>query len=690
MGLSNYLSFDYLKAHLQELQLFSKEHQLKFTLYYFLLYVFVAAISFPGATVLTLLAGAVLGVVNGVIVVALASTIGATFAFWSSRFLFREFVDKRFHAQYEIINANVKKEGKSYLLTLRLIPLFPFFIVNLLMGLTSMATSTYFYFSFLGMLPGITVLVYAGKSFSEINSAKEILGLKMILLFFLVGLLPYILKYFLTRLKKYKLYKKYNRPKKFDYNMMVIGGGAAGLVTSYVASSVKAKVALIEKDKMGGDCLNTGCVPSKALIKTAKTISLKNKSKELGLKKIEIDFDFKEVMDRIKNIIAEVEPHDSIERYQGLGVDCLSGNATIISPYEVKVKDKIYTTQNITVATGATPLIPTIKGIDKINYVTSDTIWTLNTLPKKFLVIGGGPIGCELAQSFNRLGSLVTIIEGGEHLLIKEDLEVSLSIENKFNEEGINVLTNHQAMEFIFENGIQVLCCKNIDKEIKVEFDCVLIAVGRKARVSGFGLNELGIDLRSNGTIQTNEFLQTNFPNIFACGDVTGPYQLTHMAAHQAWYCAVNGLFGHFKKFKVDYSIVNWCTYTDPEVAVVGMNEKSLKEKNIEYEVSFFKMDELDRAIADSEKEGFIKVLTAKGSDRILGTTIVASNASLMILEFVSVMKFKKGLRDILNTIHAYPTLGEANKYVAGVWLKNHSPIKVLSFLEKYFLWMRK
>ncbi len=690
LGLATYLNFDYLKNHLAQLQSYYQENQLRFILYYFLLYVFVTAISFPGATVLSLLAGAVLGVANGVMVVAFASTIGATIAFWSSRFLFREFVDQKFHAQFETINANMKKEGTSYLLTLRLIPLFPFFIVNLLMGLTTMATSTYFYTSFFGMLPGIVVFIYAGKSFSEINSIRGILSLKMLLIFFLIGLLPYISKFFLNRFKNYKLYRKFKRPKKFDYNMMVIGGGAAGLVTSYVASSVKAKVALVEKDKMGGDCLNFGCIPSKALIKTAKVIHLKNKAKELGIKKIEIDFDFKEVMERVKKIITEVEPHDSRERYQELGVNCLTGHATIISPYEVKIGDKIFTTQNITVATGASPFVPPIKGVEKINYLTSDTIWSLNSLPKNFLIIGGGPIGCELAQSFSRLGAHVTIIEAGAHLLSKEDLEVSLLIEKKFKEDGIDIRTNHQAREFVLENGIQVLYCQASDKEIRIEFDSVLIAVGRKARVEGFGLRELGINLRQNGTIETNEFLQTNFPNVFACGDVTGPYQLTHMASHQAWYCAVNGLFGHFKKFKVDYSVVSWCTYTDPEVAVVGMNESILKEKNIEYEITFFKIDELDRAIADSEKEGFVKVLTAKGTDRILGATIVASSASLMILEFVSAMKFKKGLKGILNTIHAYPSLGEANKYVAGAWLKNHSPEKILSLLEKYFNWMRK
>lgn len=690
LGFADFLTFSFVKDHVSNIERLVENDPVPMTILYFLLYVFTTAVSFPGATVLTLLGGAVFGTLKGVLLVSFASTMGATIAFWASRFLFKDIVAKKFDAKLQTINDNINRLGPYYLLSLRLIPVFPFFLVNLLMGITSMKTRVFFIMSQLGMLPATFIFVLAGKRLSQINSLRDILSFKIISMLVFLGLIPYLAKFAVSFIKNKRLYRKFTRPASFDYNLIVIGGGSGGLVASYIAAAVKSKVALIEKHKMGGDCLNYGCVPSKALIKTAKTIHLQHCAKELGLKEIKIEFDFLDVMKRVKRVIREISPHDSVERYRGLGVDCLTGNARIISPFEVEVNGRVYTTLNIVIATGARANIPPIPGIENANYITSETLWDLQILPKRLLVLGGGAIGVEMAQCFNRLGSEVTIIEDGPRLLSKEDTEVSVIIEKKFLAEGIKIATGHRAEFFEKSGSSNILQCSHGGKKIRFEYDQVLLATGRKANVTGFGLEELGILIRKNGTIDTNEFMETNLPNILACGDVTGPYQLTHTASYQAWFCAVNGLFGKFKKFKIAYDCIPWCTFSDPEVATVGLNEiQAIKEKR-DYEVTLFQLDDLDRAIADSDTAGFVKVITQKGSDKILGATIVGSQASTMILEFITAIKFNIGLKKIMNTIHIYPTMGEANKYAAGVWRKNHTPQNVLHIAEKYFKWVRR
>lgn len=685
LGLREYLTFNYLKNNLSRAQESFATHPVQTILIYFSLYVFTAALSIPGATILTLFGGAVFGVLYGVIIVSFASTMGATLSFLATRFLLKDYIGQKFQTQILSINKNIEKDGHLYLLSMRLLPIFPFFVVNLAMGLTSMSAPLFFIVSQMGMLPATIMYVYAGKKFSEITSLSEILNPSILMTLLLLGTIPFIAKFCINFFKNYLLYKRFKKPKKFDFNMMVIGGGAAGLVTSFISAAVKAKVALVEKKKMGGDCLNYGCVPSKALIKSSKVIHLAENAKLFGLNKLHIDFDFSEIMARVKRIIAAVEPNDSVSRYTNLGVKCFSGEAKILSPYEVKIGQRVYTTKNITIATGAKPFVPKILGIENASYVTSDTIWDLTVLPKKFLIIGGGSIGCEFAQCFTRFGSEVTMVERSSRLLIREDLEVSALVKEFLSNEGVTILTDHEALEFIQEGSEKYLVCQSSVGIVRYEYDTALIAMGRVANSKGFGLEELGVAIKPNGMIATNEYLQTTYPNIFACGDVAGPYQLTHTAAHQAWYCAVNGLFGKFIKFKVDYSVIPWCTFTDPEVATVGINEESAGHKKINYEVTIYNLSELDRAIADDETKGFVKIITQKGSDKILGATIVGAQASVMILEFISAMKFKKGLNQILGTVHIYPTLGEANKYAAGIWKKAHAPKRVLFFLEKYF-----
>ena len=480
---------------------------------------------------------------------------------------------------------------------------------------------------------------------------------------------------------------KFRKPKKYDRNIVAIGGGAAGLVTSYIGATVNAKVTLIEKHKMGGDCLNTGCVPSKALIRSARMAHYAKRFPEFGLRSEGTQVEFSQVMARIQKVIQKIEPHDSVKRYTELGVECISGEAEITSPYSVKVNDTELFAKNIVIATGARPFIPPIPGIKDVDILTSDNVWNIKQLPERLVVLGGGPIGCELAQSFARLGSRVTLLEIAPSLLIREDPEVVDAVEQSLLRDGVDIQTRCQ-IDKIASNGGEKLLSVSIDgRQETIRADQVLVAVGRKANVEGFGLEEIGIELTERGTIKTNDYLQTNYKNIYACGDVAGPYQFTHMASHQAWYASVNALFGGFKKFKVDYRIVPAATYTDPEVARVGLNEKEAKKQNIPYEVTTYGIDDLDRAICDSEDKGFVKVLTVPGKDKILGVTIVGYHAGELIAEYVLAMKYGLGLNKILGTIHIYPTLSEANKYAAGEWKKAHAPENVLSWLEKFHRW---
>ena len=688
--LGQYLSFSYIKENQLVFEHYYQANPFLVSLSFFIIYIISVAFSLPGATLLTLIGGAVFGFVWGLVLISFASTIGATLAFLVSRFLLRDTVQQRFGSHLERINQGVEKEGAFYLFTLRLVPLFPFFIINLLMGLTPVKTRTFYWVSQLGMLAGTAVYVNAGTQLGQLESASGILSLPLLISFALLGIFPFLAKKIINTLQANKVYKDFKKPACFDRNLIVIGAGAAGLVTSYIAAAVKAKVTLIEKHKMGGDCLNTGCVPSKALIRSAKFNNHIKRAKEFGFKKTSSDFDFKDIMQRIKRVITQVEPHDSIERYTELGVECLQGEAKIISPYSVEVNGQTLTTRNIVIATGARPFVPEIKGIDSIHYLTSDNLWDLQELPKRLLVLGGGPIGCELAQSFARLGSQVIQVERNSRIMKREDEAVSVTVQNNFTKDGVDLRLQHQAQEFTIVEGNKTLICTDKQGDIvSIEFDEVLIALGRKANTSGFGLENLDISLTRQGTIKVNDYLQTQYPNIYACGDVAGPYQFTHTAAHQAWYASVNSLFRGFKAFKTDYSVIPWATFTDPEVARVGLNELEAQEQSIAYEISQFNIDDLDRAIADEEAHGFIKVLTVPGKDKILGVTIVGEHAGDLIAEYVLAMRQGIGLNKILGTIHIYPTLAEANKYVAGQWKQAHKPEKILHWLEKFHHWRR-
>lgn len=685
-------NFKAQQAHFSEL---NHTHPVVTAGVFFILYVLVTALSLPGAAIMTLVGGALFGLLEGFLLVSFASSLGATLAFLASRFLLKDWVQSRFGERLKAINQGVEKEGGFYLFTLRLVPAFPFFVINLVMGLTPIKPFTFYWVSQLGMLAGTFVYVNAGTQLGEINTLAGVVSPGLLASFALLGLFPLIAKKALDQLKKAKVYKGFKKPKTFDRNMVVIGAGSAGLVTSYIAAAVRAKVTLVEKHRMGGDCLNTGCVPSKALIRSARFLSQIENAKSLGIRDATATFAFSEVMERVQRVVKTVEPHDSIARYTELGVDVRVGSARIVSPWAVEIEApdgtrETLTTRNITIATGARPCVPNIPGIEHTGYYTSDTIWELREQPETLLVLGAGPIGCELAQAFSRLESKVVQIQQGDRIMPREDQEVSQYVLERFQAEGIQVLLNSEVVRFALEGDQKVAFVQtNGSSQMqKIEFDTLLLAVGRAANLTGFGLEELGIE--TGKTVITNEYLQTKYPNIFAAGDVAGPYQFTHTAAHQAWYAAVNGLFGQFKRFKADYSVIPWATFTDPEVARVGLNEQEAIAQGIAHEVTRYGLDDLDRAIADEAAHGWVKVLTPPGSDRILGATIVGDHAGDLIAELVLAMRHGLGLNKILGTIHIYPTWTEANKYAAGVWKKANAPETVLKWVERFHRWQRK
>jgi pyruvate/2-oxoglutarate dehydrogenase complex dihydrolipoamide dehydrogenase (E3) component/uncharacterized membrane protein YdjX (TVP38/TMEM64 family) len=694
--LNSYLTLQGMKDSLDTFQSQIAQNPVLSIGVFFAIYVAVTALSLPGAAILTLAAGALFGLVQGLVVVSFASSVGATLAFLVSRFILRDTVRNKFKEKLKKIDEGVEKQGAFYLFTLRLVPVFPFFLINLLMGLTSLKTWTFYWVSQVGMLAGTAVYVNAGTQLAQIDSLSGIVSPGLIFSFVLLGIFPWIAKAIVAVVNRRRVYKGYSKPKKFDRNLVVIGAGAGGLVTSYIAAAVKAKVTLVEAGEMGGDCLNYGCVPSKAIIKTAKVANQMHHADSYGLEPVTPAMSFKRVMARVHEVIAAIAPNDSVERYTSLGVDVVKGYAKIIDPWTVEIKKndggtQTLTTKNIVVATGAAPFIPELPGIEQSGYVTSDTLWTkfaeLEDAPKRLIVLGGGPIGCELAQAFSRLGSDVTQVERAPRLMGREDADVAEYAESVLRESGVNVLTSHDALRFEQQDGEKVLVVAKEGVESTITYDEVIVAVGRKARLHGFGLEDLGIQF--DRTIETDEYLQTLMPNIFAAGDVVGPYQFTHVAAHQAWYAAVNALFGTFKKFKVDYRVIPWATFIDPEVARVGINERDAAEQDIDVEVTRYEFAELDRAVAESARKGFIKVLTPPGKDKILGVTIVSEHAGDLLAEFVIAMKHDLGLNKILGTIHAYPTWAEGAKYAAGNWKRANAPEKLLSYVEKFHTWRR-
>jgi len=694
--LGHFLTLEMLKAQQGRLEAIYHEHALLMITLFMFGYVAVTALSIPGAAVLTVAAGAIFGLLAGTIIVSFASSIGATLAFLASRYLFRDAVERRFGQRLKKLQEGMARDGAFYLLSLRLVPVFPFFLVNLAMGLTVVRTWTFYWVSQLGMLLGTIIYVNAGTQLAHLDSLSDVASPGILLSLAALGFLPWIGKLATGFLNRRRVYARWTKPKTFDRNLVVIGAGAAGLVSAYIAATVKAKVTLVEAGKMGGDCLNFGCVPSKALIKSARIADQMRHADRYGVAAQAPSVNIGTVMQRVRDVIKAIEPHDSVERYRDLGVDVVQGYARLRDPWTVEIAandgtQQTLTTRAIVIAAGAEPFVPPIEGLDRSGFVTSDTLWDtladMDAMPERIVVLGGGPIGCELSQAFARLGADVSQIEMSPRLLIREDEDVSRLVEQAQTEAGVVVMTRHEAVRVDEDESGRRIIVRHDGKERAIPFDLLIVAVGRKARLEGYGLEALGIE--TSKTVSTDAYLATLYPNIYAAGDVAGPYQFTHVAAHQAWYASVNALFGQIRRFKADYRVIPWTTFTDPEVARVGLNEQDAREKGVAFETTIFPIHELDRAIAESETSGFVKVLTPPKKDRILGVTIVGAHAGELLAEYVLAMKHGLGLNKILGTIHSYPTFAEANKYVAGEWRKRHAPAALLRAAEAYHRWRR-
>ena len=680
---------------------------------FFAVYLLAAVLAMPGISVLTLAGGAVFGLGWGILLVSFASSLGATLSFWLARYLLGDLLRARMGPRLLAVRSRLEREGALYLLSLRLIPLVPFGAINLLMGLTDMRSRTFYAVSQVGMLASTVVFVTAGQQLASIRSASDalspaLLGV-LVGLGLLVALLPGLATIGLERLRLRKLLAPWRsqQPRQFDTNLVVIGAGAGGLVSAYVAATVGAKVTLVEARAMGGDCLNYGCVPSKALIQSAKVAQQLRSADQFGVQAQPVALDWPALMARIASVIASIAPHDSVQRYTDVGVDVLQGHAHIVSPWVVEVtrpgqSAQRIRTRSIVIAAGAQPVVPDLPGLNDVGFATSDTLWAqlaaCSALPQRIVVLGGGPVGCELGQAFARLGARVTLVEAGSRLLEREDPDVSALVQAALERDGVQVRTAHTALRFRLGcgeaggTGEKNMVMRNTETgvETALPFDLLLVAVGRRARLSGYGLEALGLDVER--TVPTNAYLQTVFPTIYAAGDVAGPYQLTHAAAHQAWYATVNALFGSFKRFAVHYRHLPQATFVAPEVARVGVNEQEAQTQGVDYEVTRFDLADLDRALCDAGSAppaGFVKVLTAPGKDRILGATIVAPQASEMLAEYVFAMRHGLGLKAILGTVHPYPTYSEANKYVAGVWQRAHAPQRLLSWARTFHTWRR-
>lgn len=689
--LVDHFDLAYIKEHLDFYRSHAEERWAQVLPLFFGIFVLSTASTIPpgGMTILSLLAGAIFGLGWGTVIASFASTIGATLAFLISRFLFRKVLQRRISRALRTINEGLDQDGVFYLFSLRLIPLFPFFLVNIAMGLTPMSARTFFAVSQLGMLLNTFAYVNAGVELASVNTISDIMSWRVLLSLCALGVLPLISRAFVASWRTNKAYHGFRLPKRYDYNLLVIGGGSAGLEAAAHAASFEAQIGLIERDRMGGDCLHTGCVPSKALLRAAHLVHMMRNSSQFGVKVPAIEFDFSTVMERVRQVVSEIEPQEAVERYAKLGVDCVKGRANLISPWEVEVDGHVLTAKNIIIATGTEPLVPPIRGLETMPYLTSETVWDVWEVPKRLLIVGGGPLGCEMAQCYARFGAEVTIVEMYSRILQGEDPDVSKFMTMRLQAEGIRICVGHKAVEFLTHEGEKRLLAEYRSEIVPIDFDTVLLAMGRVARTSGFGLRKVGVNLRSDGTIDVNDFLQTNIPNIYACGDVTGPYQFRHVAAHQARYAAFNALFRPFKQTVVDHSAIPWCTYTDPEVATVGYTETRANEEGVPYDATKYGFDELDRAIIDGRAHGFVKVLTAPGCDRIIGATIVGAHASDALVEFVAAINQGFGLQAIRSAIHVYPSMGAGNASVANNWHKATRPRLLRKLLHRYQTFMR-
>ncbi len=693
------LTLGQLQAALAQFQAWQRAEPVTFALGYVAVYVLAATLSLPGALLLTVAGGAMFGLWWGTLWVSVASTLGATLAMLVSRYLLRDWVQARWAARTQGLQQRLARDGAWVLLSLRLVPVVPFFLINLAAGLTQLPARTFWWVSQLGMLPATVVYVNAGTQLASIRSLADVTSPRVWGALLLLAMLPWLLRPVLGALQRRRALAPWRakRPSRFDRNVVVIGGGAAGLVASYVAAAVKAKVTLVEANALGGDCLHHGCVPSKALIRCAAQAHHMRQAAQYGIHAEGVRVDFAAVMQRVRDAIARIEPHDSHARYTGLGVDVVHGHAVLESPWHVRITRAdgsalTLTTRAVVLATGATPVVPPVPGLEGAPYVTSDTLWQhLNGLsqpPGRVVMVGAGPIGCELAQALARLGSTVTMVEQGPRVLPREDAEVSQAVAEALHADGVRLHGEHQACAVHRRAQGYVLEVAAGSQHKELPFDLLVFAVGRAPRTAGYGLEALG--LSGARAVQTDDHLQTACPTVFVAGDATGRQPFTHAAAHQAWHAAVNALFGWVWRVPLQDQPMPAVTFTDPEVGRVGLNEAQAQAQGLRCEVTRYDLAELDRAITDGQTQGWIKVLTVPGKDKILGVTWVGAHAGEGLAEFALAMRHGLGLGAVLRTVHAYPTWSEAAKATAGRWRQAHAPRLLLRLLQAVHHWRRR
>lgn len=726
---ADWFSLAQLQSQYQVLQAWHAQAPWAVRAAFFALYVLLASAAVPGIVVLTLAGGAVLGFGWGLLLVSFASSLGATLCLLVVRHVLAESLPANLGTgmtrRLGQMTRGLEREGVFYVLSLRLIPLVPFGLVNVLMGLTRMPAWRFYLFSQIGMLPATVIYVQAGTQLGQLQSVSDILrpqvGAALIALALALACTPWLARRLLAWLRRRTVAARWKRPVRFDYNLIVIGGGAGGLVSAYVAAHAQARVALVEAGEMGGDCLNRGCVPSKALVHSARIAHLARHAAGFGIYTGPVQVDFAAVMQRVRSIIAAIAPNDSPERYRAMGVEVLQAYAYIVDPWTVELRrsgqaPERISARSIIVATGSRAAVPAIAGLQDSGYVTSDTLWDAlertATLPRRIAIVGGGPVGCELAQALARLGAQVSLVEAAPAVLSQEDADVSALVQSALSADGVRVYTGHQVLRcetlpahagadklLVLRQsaalGGQASAMPSTSAAQKDEFalpyDLLLCATGRQARLRGFGLEALGI--ASDRHLHTDAYLQTLIPSIYAAGDVVGPYQFTHAAAHQAWYAAVNALLDGWGAMRPDYSVLPTAVYVAPEVARVGINEQQAKARGIAYEVTRFELAGLDRAICDAAQgavpAGFVKVLTVPGRDTLLGVSIVGEHAAELLASYALAMRQGIGLKTILATIHSYPTLSESAKQVAGQWQRAHLPAATMPWLARWHRWRR-
>ncbi|MFC7536756.1 FAD-dependent oxidoreductase [Sphingomonas sp. GCM10030256] len=678
LGGRDYLSLEALKGGSEALRQWIAAHPVLAPAAFAAAYLLVVALSLPGAAVMTLAGGALFGLVGGTVLASLSSTAGATLAMLSARFLARDWVAQRFPKAVQAIDQGIERDGSLYLLSLRLAPIFPFFLINLAIGLTAMPAGRFFLLTMAGALPGTIVYTAAGTALASIDSLGDVLSPKLLGAFLALALLPLVGKAASGWLQRRRALHGFRRPRRFDANLIVIGAGSGGLVASLVAAELKAKVILVERGEMGGDCLNTGCVPSKSLLRAAKAAAEVRRAGRFGVEAELCAVDFRNTMAHLRGAIAAIAPNDSVERFRGLGVDVRQASARLVDPWTIEIDSRErLTARAILLATGADPVVPLIPGLAESGFVTSETLWDrldqFDRVPQRVAILGTGPIGCELGQALGRLGADVTLVSHAERILDRDEPEASAIVAQALATDGVTILTGRKVER-------STTSALHLDTGEAIPFDLLIVAAGRKPHLRGLGLEDLGLD---PDTLAVDGRGRGPFGHVFVAGDAAGGPQFTHYAGHSGAIAGINALLGPLGRLKLD-TLVPRVTYTSPEVASIGMTGA---DAPADAEIATFDVAHNDRNIADAGAPGMVKLVVRKG--RVLGATIVADHAGELIMPWVLAIKRRIPLSQMMSVIYPYPTLSEVSRAAAGEWRRAHRPERVLRLAELFHSWRR-